>query len=256
MRRSQPLPALLLLFLLLGILTVGCRVFVNDLTFHVSVADLDGLKEDDRVYFKDYPVGRVTAITVRPEGDFLVTVCIKDAQRAAAARNHYFIIDRDPKLVGHQAIIIKQGAPGPAVPLKEGETVAGSGSLDYLLHKNRDTLRETSEQVDRSMERFVAELKRLPESEEYRELRRLVREMLEDLLNEGERRFKDRVEKDVLPEIQRRIEEFRRQLPGLGEGSDKDPEPEPVPPPDPHTSPGGTRLPGRSVQHGNGTGLC
>lgn len=252
---------LMLLLLLAGAFFAGCRAFVNDLTFRVAVADVDGLKEDDRVYFKGYPVGRVSAITVRPEGDFLVTVTIKDAQRAAAARNHHYIIDRDPQRVGHQAIMIKKGATGPAVPVKEGETVAGSGSLDYFLRKNRETLRETSEQMEKSVERFVDELKRIPESEEYRDLRRSVQEMLEDLLHEGEQ-FKDRVEKDVLPEIQRRIEEFRRRFPGAGEVPERAPEPAPggkpgpAPAPDSGVPDAGPGRAGKSVRLDVGAGSC
>ena len=201
------------LFLLFSAMTMfsACLPIADDLRFNVQIESLDGLKQDDRVYFKDYPVGKVESIRVSKEGSFIIQVCIQDAQRAAALKNHLFILDDDPELPGRKAIMIKKGDKPSTVPIHEGETVTGFTSLSYYLQKNREMINETSEELSRSFDQFMQELKELPESEQYQEMKKSLQESLEELLKEGER-CKQKIQQDILPELQKQLEEFKQKF--------------------------------------------
>ncbi len=167
---------LVLLFCCLAMVG-SCLPIADDLRFNVKIDSLDGLKQGDRVYFKDYPVGKVESITVSKDGSFIIQVCIQDAQRAAAMRNHLYILDDDPESPGRKAIMIKKGEEPSTVPIHEGETVTGFTSLSYYLQKNRETIKEASEELSRSFDEFIQELKELPESEQYQELKKNLQEL-------------------------------------------------------------------------------
>ncbi|NIA20185.1 MAG: hypothetical protein GWP07_07140, partial [Xanthomonadaceae bacterium] len=189
----------------------ACLPIADDLRFNIRIESLDGLKQDDRVYFKDYPVGKIESIRVAKDGFFIVQVCIQDAQRAVALKNHLFILDDDPELPGKKAIMIKKGDKPSTVPIHEGETVTGFTSLSYYLQKNRETIKEASEELGRSFDQFIQELKELPESEQYQELKKSLQESLEELLKEGER-YKQKIQQDILPELQKQLEEFKQKF--------------------------------------------
>jgi len=218
--------ALFLLFSSL-IMISSCFPLADDLRFNIRVESLDGLKQGDRVYFKDYLVGKVESIRVTQDGSFVIQVCIQDAQRAAALKSHLFILDDDPELPGKKAIMIKKGEKASAVPIHEGETVTGFTSLSYYLQKNRETIKETSEALGQTFDQFIQELKDLPHSEQYQEIKKSLQESLEELLKEGEK-YKEKVQQEILPELQKQLEEFKRKF--QTEKPEPVPEkPEPVP---------------------------
>ncbi|MBN2333799.1 MAG: hypothetical protein JXO49_11835 [Deltaproteobacteria bacterium] len=200
------------LLLLVGVLICSaCMGMDNDLKFNLEFDQLQGLSEGDRVYFKEYPVGTIGMIRVHEDGMFLVQVRIQDAQRAVASRNNVFVLDNDPVVVGKKAIMIKKGRKASLVPIRDNETIAGCTSLAYYLQRNRETLEETSEVMSKTFEEFLNDLKDVPQSVEYRDLQRSLRETLEQLLQEGEH-YKEKVQQEILPELQRRIEELKQQF--------------------------------------------
>ncbi len=221
-------------FLLLSalVLLAGCQLMANDLLFNIRFKDVEGLQAGSRVYFKDYPVGSVKLIRVGDDGDFLVQVVIRDAQRAAASKTYVFILDDDPEQPGKKAVMIKKDRDITPVPIQEGETVRGYSSLDYYLQKNQEMIRRSSEKLSETFERFFQELQGLPQSEDYQELKRSMKEALEELLREGEE-YKQKIENEIIPDLQRRIEAFRRNL-HWGEEPEK-----PASPSSPHPSPPG-----------------
>ncbi|MCD6150535.1 MAG: hypothetical protein J7J70_02615, partial [Deltaproteobacteria bacterium] len=97
------------------------------------------------------------------------------------------------------------------VPIHEGETVTGFTSLSYYLQKNRETIRETSEALGQTFDQFIQELKDLPQSEQYQEMKKTLQESLEELLKEGER-YKEKLQKEILPELQKQLEEFKQKF--------------------------------------------
>jgi len=201
------------LFLFVGSLAMlsACLPIADDLHFNIKIESLDGLKQGDRVYFKDYLVGKVESIRVAKDGFFIVQVCIQDAQRAAALKSHLFILDDDPELPGKKAIMIKKGDEPSAVPIHEGETVTGFTSLSYYLQKNRETIRETTEELGQTFDQFIQELKDLPHSEQYQEMKKSLQESLEELLKEGET-YKEKLQQEVLPELQKQLDEFKQRF--------------------------------------------
>lgn len=201
------------LFLFAGSLVMisACLPIADDLHFNIKIESLDGLKEGDRVYFKDYPVGKVESIRVSKDGFFIVQVCIQDAQRGAALKGHLFILDDDPELPGKKAIMIKKGEKPSTVPIHEGETVTGFTSLSYYLQKNRETIRKTTEELGQTFDQFIQELKDLPHSEQYQEMKKSLQESLEELLKEGET-YKETLQQKVLPELQKQLDEFKKRF--------------------------------------------
>ena len=197
---------LLLLFCSMAVLC-ACLPIADDLRFNIQIKSLDGLKPGDRVYFKDYSVGKIESICVSKDGSFIIKVCIQDAQRAAALKNHLFILDDDPDLPGKKAIMIKKGEKTSAVPIREGETVTGFTSLSYYLQKNWETIRKTTEELGQTFDRFIQELKELPRSEQYKEKKK----KLQEILKAGER-YKDKLQQEILPELQRQLEEFNQKV--------------------------------------------
>ncbi|MEA2110223.1 MAG: hypothetical protein U9P07_12495 [Pseudomonadota bacterium] len=189
----------------------SCLSIADDLRFNIQIESLDGLKQGDRVYFKDYPVGKIESIRVSKDGSFIIKVCIQDAQRAAALKNHLFILGDDPELPGKKAIMIKKGEKPSTVPIHEGETVTGFTSLSYYLQKNRETIRETTEELGQTFDQFIQELKDLPHSEQYQEMKKNLQESLVELLKEGER-YKEKLQQEVLPELQKQLDEFKQKF--------------------------------------------
>lgn len=198
------------LFLLFSGITMisSCLPLADGLRFNVRIESLDGLKPGDRVYFKDYPVGKVDSIQVAKDGFFIIQVSIQDAQRAAALKGHLFILDDDPESPGRKAIMIKKGEKPSTIPIQDGETVEGFSSLSYYLQKNRETIKEASEELGRSFDQFIQELKELPESEQYQKMKKNLQESLEELLKEGER-YKQKIQQEILPELQQQLEDFK-----------------------------------------------
>jgi paraquat-inducible protein B len=223
------------LFLLFGSLAMisGCLPIADDLRFNIRMESLDGLKQGDRVYFKDYPVGKVESIRVSKDGFFIVQVCIQDAQRAAALKSHLFILDDDPELPGKKAIMVKKGNKPSTVPIHEGETVTGFSSLSYFLQKNRETIRETTEELGQTFDQFMQELKELPHSEQYREMKKSLQESLEELLKEGER-YKEKVQQEILPELQKQLDEFKQKFQAEKPETPETPPGRPEPQPERH----------------------
>jgi len=220
---------LTLLICCLAMVGAACLPIADDLRFNVKIDSLDGLKQGDRVYFKDYPVGKVESITVSKDGSFIIQVSIQDAQRAAAMKNHLYILDDDPESPGRKAIMIKKGEKPSTVPIHDGETVTGFTSLSYYLQKNRETIKEASEELSRSFDEFIQELKEFPESEQYLELKKNLQESLEELLREGER-YKEKIQREILPELQQQLEDFKQKFqseqPESAPGEKQDPPPE------------------------------
>ena len=112
-----------LVLLLLPVISIGCKA--DDLNLNIRYDQVHGLKKGDQVIFKQHPIGTVTGVSYRDNGDYLASIAIEKDSNAVATEHSRFFIADDPLRQGHKAVEVSQIRPGGLL-LKNRATVEGS----------------------------------------------------------------------------------------------------------------------------------
>ena len=236
--------------LLFPLLFVLSACFDNSLSLQVRYADVMGLKQNDAVYFKENVVGKVEKVTYSQQGDYLVAIRLEADFKNAATVDSRFFIENDLKNPKNKVVTIIQEKTGGRV-LAQGEIVDGSirsGLLDQMLTTLNRTavaaqagllqtvreversLAETSQKLDHhlsdalnhlseKLQAFDDKARAIPNSQEVKQLEQAIRQFSEEFAKTHEA-ARERIRKDILPQLQRDIDHLRRQL--QKEGRDKE----------------------------------
>ncbi len=237
-----------ILFFPLFFLLSAC--FDNSLSLQVRYADVMGLKQNDPVYFKENVVGKVEKVSYTQEGNYLVAIRLEADFKNAATVDSRFFIENDLKNPSNKVVTIIQEKTGGRV-LAKSEVVDGSvrsGLLDQVLNTLNRTavaaqasllqtvreveksLAETSEKLDQhladalnhlsqKLQTFDENAKNIPNSQEVKQLEQAIRQFSEEFTKTHEA-ARERIRKDILPQLRSEINHLRRQL--QKQGRDKE----------------------------------
>jgi len=193
---------------ILPLFFLGCKE--NVLQIKVKYDHVYGLKEGGRVLFEQNHIGQATEVFFAKEGHYMVSLAIKKSFSNAVTEHSRFIIIEDPQDKKNKAIEIIQTQKG-GEPLPDGAIVDGSTRSAEFFGHMRDELDNGIENLKEQFEKFSEELKRVPESDEFKKLKNELDDLLEELKQSGES-VKEKIEKEVLPQIEEEVEKLRERL--------------------------------------------
>jgi ABC-type transporter Mla subunit MlaD len=197
----------------------GCSE--EGLTFKVRFPEINGLRADDPVVHEQNKIGKVIEITYTKEGDYLVQVVIAKEFIHATTSNSRFFIGRNPQDETKKTVEVVNSIKG-GEPLAKGVTVEGSSrtaaALDQFLGSMKDTLKDLQGTLDEMTE----PLRKFPDSDEMKRLREQMNDLME-ALKQGGAEAHERFEKEILPELQKKMDELRERLKKFGREKEMDP---------------------------------
>ncbi len=191
----------------LGILLIGgCS---RDLDVTVRFREVHGLRAGAPVLWNGTPVGRVDEIRYSPDGRFEVGVEVEEAFRDAVTDRSLFVVGTEPDGDDRVLELVVVGEGG--APLRDGAVVDGATRYEAM-----------GEAVRGQIDRFLRDVREIPDSEAFRELEKAVDRLAEQFRDAG-REARERLRRDVLPELRRRFDELRRWFEEQGRGRELDP---------------------------------
>jgi len=194
-----------LLLWLVAVAVAGCS---RDLSFTVRFDAVSGLRQGAPVVLEGGPIGTVDEVRYTPEGKFEVRAKVKDAFRAAVTDRVRFVVSEgeggEKRL---EVIALEKGG----TPLADGAVMEGSSRVGVL-----------GESIRQEMDRFLQGLTQLPEAEAVQEFEAELRRFAEELREAG-RDARERMKKEVIPDLERRWEDLKRWLREHGRSDEIDP---------------------------------
>jgi hypothetical protein len=210
----------LLLFIIAGVVFIaGC--YEKESTFKIRFQEINGLKAEDPVIFEQNQVGKVIGITYTKEGVYLVDVVIAQEFTQAATDKSRFFIATDPQDATGKVVEVVNLSKG-GEPLEKGVTVEGSSRATALLDQFLGGVKDTFNDLEGTLEEMTEPLRKIPDSAEVRRLRKELRDLMESLKQEGALTRK-KFEEEILPELQKKMEQLRERLKKFGREKEMDP---------------------------------
>ena len=202
----------IMMLMLLALVFLGCKE--TGVNLKVRYDKIHGLNEGDRVIFEQNHVGQVAGIFYSEEGYYLVDVIIRKDFANAATEHSKFIITLDQEKEGKKAIEIIQSPKGGTL-LTEGATVIGTVRPSQRSSLLWGDFGKTLDDLKKQLEDFADDLRKIPESEEFKKLEKELERLLNEMKKSGDA-AREKIEKEVLPRIQREMEKLKERLRRLG----------------------------------------
>jgi len=179
------------------------------------------LKPGDRVIWENQFIGSVGEFQANPSGRTVVPLKVKPDFRQALTDQSRFLVQADPERPGNQSIKMFLLASGGKL-LPDGAVVEGSTTFSYLTEKGSRDVQAFPRLLQDGLDRLVKELGRLSDREWQKELERQIDAWTRELQKSGEetRRY---FQREVLPTLEKAIQDFLRRLKELGRELDGKP---------------------------------
>jgi len=163
----------------------------------------------------------VESVIYCKDGFYTIKVTIKkNFANAATEHSKFFIID-DPHKSGNKAVeIILLQTKGAL--LKDGATVQGSSDRSVMLEKLAMDIDRGLEYLKREYEDLQGKIGKIPESKEYKELRRELTELTEEL-KQASKETNERIQKELIPFLKQELERLKEKLRKFREDEQKKP---------------------------------
>lgn len=201
-----------LVLLLLPLSSLGCKA--DNLNLKIRYDQVHGLQKGDPVIFEQNPIGIVTGVSYRDNGDYLVSVVIKkDSNTVATEHTKFFIVD-DPVRQGHKAVEVAQIRPGGSL-LKNQVTVEGSTRASVFFDQMMGGFEKGFENLKKEFEQFSQELSKVPESEAFKKLENELKDLAEAIEQSG-KAAREEIEQQWLPRLKQELEKLKERLRKLG----------------------------------------
>jgi hypothetical protein len=195
-----------------ALILVGC--FETTHNFKVKFHDIQGLRENDRVFFDKTTIGKVTGIKYTDTGGYLVSVAIEDQYSSLPKDTSTFYIDSNPETEGQKAIQIIQFEDGGNT-LKESAVVEGQSKYAAVYGQIANKFRKNIQSLESELNEFFEGLQSLSESEQIKQIERQLDKIIAELGNLS-LEMKHKLKTEILPRIKEQIEELRRRLEKIG----------------------------------------
>jgi len=205
--------------MIISFVILGC--YNRDLNLKIRFAQTEGLKADDRIIFEKNHIGTVDAISYAEEGDYIVDVDIdKGFTKAVTGHSRFFIIN-DPSEKGRKAIeMIKVAAGG--VPLERGTVIKGSTRFSLLLGQMEEDFGRAMSELSRNINKLSDEINQIPESREIKKFEHYLNQLKEKMKKSGSA-FREKIQKELLPRLQKEIEKLKERLRKFGREKEVEP---------------------------------
>jgi hypothetical protein len=185
------------------LLLFGCSR--DALELNLQLADSGGLQPGDAVVIGNQTVGRITAVEADGQNGYQAKLAIESELASGVTQSARFIVDEDPDNPGRARVEVLPGKASDAL-LADGATVRGSVKqmpffpFGEILRSFTEGLGMLRDQV----ERFGADMRRVPESEEARKLRDEWARLLDEI-HRAQAATEDSIKKDLLPRLQQEL---------------------------------------------------
>jgi paraquat-inducible protein B len=208
------------------------------LHFKIRFDDISGLKVGDGVAFEGNIIGKVEKVYYTPQNDYLVDAFVEDEFTNAVTRDSQFYIANDPRSGASKVIEVIQEKAG-GIALSDGDVVLGSvkstifdqfiENFQEEVRRNQDqiqthfnnlkkTWRQSSEDLKGALDDLAQQLAKLsdriekvPDSQEVKELQQALTLLAEEL-KRSQKAIREKIQKELLPMIQERLNKLRESL--------------------------------------------
>jgi hypothetical protein len=179
------------------------------------------LKPGDRVIWENQVIGSVGDFQANPSGKTVVPLQVKPDFRQALTDQSRFLIQSDPDRPGNQSVKMVLLASG-GKPLPEGAVVEGSTTVSYLIEKGSREAQAFPKLLQDGLDLLAKELGRLSDGEWQKDLERQIDAWTRELQKSGEetRRY---FQREVLPKLEKAIQDLLQHLRNLGRELDGKP---------------------------------
>lgn len=186
---------------------LNCRPQVIQINVHFN--RLSGLAPGDRVLFEANAAGSVDSIHYNKDGTYEVRMQIDEGFARAATEYTRFKVVDDIGRSGHKAVAMVLSRQDGAL-LPDGAVVVGDEPETLADHFNKG-VEEGFAFFKRQMDRFAGDLKQVPDSEAYRDLKKSLSD-LADELGRTEKQARKKLKEEWLPRLERELDELEKQL--------------------------------------------
>ncbi len=200
------------LFVCLMLPLGACRS--SSIEINVRYDRISGLTADNRVMFEGSDAGAVESIQYTREGAYVVQLSVDKGFANALTEHARFFIIEDPNRAGDKAVEIRHLHSGGRL-LTSGASVSGAYDIDDLSRQLQKDIESGVRFFKQALEDFGRDINEFAESEEYRNLKRSLEGLAEELAHKG-KAARETVKRQWLPRIQRELEELRKRLKQLG----------------------------------------
>lgn len=208
-------------FLILMMLPLVLWACKDILKIKIRYDQIEGLEKGDRVVFEDNHIGAVTDVSYTKDGDYLAEIGIKKSFANAATEDSEFFIVDDSEEEGKKAIEVIQTKTG-GTPLKDGAIVEGSTKSAISFGDLPEALEKGLEGFQEQLQKVFEGLSAIPESKEFKDLQGEL-ESLGKQMSKSTGSAKEKLEKDVLPQLKEEIEKLRKRMEEMGRGKEVEP---------------------------------
>jgi paraquat-inducible protein B len=208
--------------LMLGItiiLLINCQSQTMKIKIHFN--RLSGLAPGDRVLFKDNAAGAVDSIHYNKDGSYEVRLHVNEGYSHAATEHTRFRIVEDTDRSGHQAVDMMLSQQGGA-PLSNGAVVRGDDSMETFWDQLNKRIEEGFAFFQKQMERLAEDMKQVPNSEAYRNLKKSLSDMADEL-GRTEKQARKKLKEEWLPRFEKELDELERKLREYGREREAEP---------------------------------
>jgi paraquat-inducible protein B len=177
---------------------------------NIRFDEVQGLNQESRVVFDKKNAGTVETVHSNPNGTYSVRVSIDKEYRDTVTEYTQFRLMNDPEKPDRKAVqmvVLQTG--GKKLP--DGASVTGVSPGTDLGTRVQQEMEEGFEYFKKQIDEFTRELKKVPESDEYRRLKRSLAELADEISRAGKQTGK-KLKERWLPRIERELEELKKQL--------------------------------------------
>jgi hypothetical protein len=196
-----------ILFLIVG---TALGLAENNINLNVKFDQIYGLSKGDQLIYELNHIGDVKSVFYGSDGIYKVSVTIKNNfANAVTEYSKFFIID-DPLKEGNKAIEVILEQTG-GIPLKDGESVDGSSNRYAVLKKLEIDIEKGLENLQREYENFRNQVDKIPESKEYKKLKKKLADLVEQLKLASEEANK-KIQEKMIPKIIKELDRLEEML--------------------------------------------
>ena len=195
-----------------ALVLIGCIGITHN--FMIRFNDIQGLRENDRVFFDKTAIGEVTDIEYTDTGNYLVSVAVEDQFSSLTKDSSTFYIDSNPETEDRKAIRIIQIKDGGNI-IKKDAIVEGQSKYVAIYGQITNKFRKNVHVLEFEINEFFKGLQNLSESEQIKQIERQLDKILAEIENLSVE-IKHKLETEILPRIKQQIEGLRRRLEEIG----------------------------------------
>ncbi|MEN8265082.1 MAG: hypothetical protein ABFR82_16675 [Nitrospirota bacterium] len=192
---------------------IGCSETTHD--FKIRFSDIQGLRKGNQVFFEETVIGNVKEIEYTDSGNYLVSVSVRKQFASTTTDASKFYIDAEHERSEQKGIRVVQLEKG-GNKIEEDTIVEGHTKYAVIYDQFAYQFSKNIYILESGINEFFKELKGFSKNEQIKEIERQLNEIIADLGNMSIE-IKNKLEKEILPLLRKKIEELRKSLEKTGE---------------------------------------